>query len=252
MADRRMFHRLVVESDKFLDLSVGAQALYFHLGMQADDDGFVNGPKLIARQLRRPAKDLQALIDAGFLLEFDGIVVLRHWRMANSLQNDRLHLPRHTKIAKELFLNEQKVYTKVRSKGCKSLYSYKQNLIKKFGIPVDSQKKGTERKGKEEKRKETNREETRGEEPGYVDAGGDAPPAPDTDSVMKFMNGKLGKGVVLMSEEQMADLLSKLGLDSFDYYMERLSNYIVKNNRSVRNHYETILKWWNEDRRVNV
>ena len=39
MAERRMFHRLVVESDKFLDLSIGAQALYFHLGMQADDDG---------------------------------------------------------------------------------------------------------------------------------------------------------------------------------------------------------------------
>ena len=39
MAERRMFHRLVVESDKFLDLPIGAQALYFHLGMQADDDG---------------------------------------------------------------------------------------------------------------------------------------------------------------------------------------------------------------------
>ena len=39
MADRRMFHRLVVESDRFLDLPVGAQLLYFHLGMQADDDG---------------------------------------------------------------------------------------------------------------------------------------------------------------------------------------------------------------------
>ena len=190
MADRRMFHRLVVESDKFLDLPIGAQALYFHLGMQADDDGFVAGPRLIARQMRRPYKDLQTLIDAGFLLEFDGIVVLTHWRMANSLQNDRLHLPRHTQIAKQLFLNEQKRYTKVRTKGCKSLYSYKRNLIRKSGIPVDSQRKGTERKGEEEKRKETNREEQSGEEAGTSDAGEDSAPARNTNSDLKFLKGK--------------------------------------------------------------
>lgn len=254
MADRRMFHRLVVESDKFLDLSVGAQALYFHLGMQADDDGFVAGPRLVARQLRRPYKDLQALIDSGFLLDFDGIVVLTHWRMANSLQNDRLHLPRYTQIAKQLFLNEQKRYTKIRTKGCKSLYSYKRNLIRQSGIPADSQKKGTERKGKEEKRIEIEmkRNEERAEEPAPWEGGEALALAPEKNSPLEFMNGKLGKGVVLLTQEQVADLLEQLGLDSFDYYVERLADYIIKNQCKIRNHYETILKWWNEDRRVNV
>ncbi len=251
MAERRMFHRLVVESDRFLDLPVGAQALYFHLGMQADDDGFVGGPRLIARQLRRPYKELQALIDAGFLLEFDGIVILTHWRMANSLQNDRLHLPRHTEIAKVLFLNEQKLYTKCRAKGCKSLYSYKKNLIRKFGIPVDSQKKGKELKGKEEKGKEKNRMEKSRAEAGAQEAGLAAHSA-HRDSAMEIMNGKLGKGVLLMSQDQHADLLNKMGLDAYDYYLERLSNYIVENNAKVKNHYETVLKWWNEDRSVKV
>lgn len=252
MAERRMFHRLVVESDRFLDLSIGAQALYFHLGMQADDDGFVNGPKLIARQLKRPYKELQALIDAGFLLEFDGVVVLTHWRIANSLQNDRLHLPQYAEIAKELFIDEQRLYTKVRKKGCKSLYNYKRKRLKQIGIHLDSQKKRTEEKGREEKRTEIelNRKEERAEEPDPV--GGDCPLSPETDSVLKFMNGKLGKGVILLTEEQMNDLLNKLGLDSFDYYVDRLSNYILKNNCKVRNHYETILKWWNEDRSVKV
>ncbi len=60
MAERRMFHSSVVESDAFLDLPAGAQALYFHMGMHADDDGFVNCPKQILRKLRRPQKDLQA------------------------------------------------------------------------------------------------------------------------------------------------------------------------------------------------
>ncbi len=247
MAERRMFHRLAVESDKFLDLSVGAQALYFHLGMQADDDGFVNGPRLIARQLKRPYKDLQALIDAGFLLDFDGIVVLTHWRMANSLQNDRLNLPQNISVAKKIFLNEHKIYTKIRAKGCQSLWSFKRKLVRQYGIQSDSQRKGSERKRKERKGKEKKGNERSGEEAG----GGDAL-APDKNSVLKFMNGKLGKGVVLLSEEQMTDLLEKLGLDGFDYYVDRLSGYILKNHCKVRNHYETILKWWNEDRSVHV
>ena len=74
---------------------------------------------------------------------------------------------------------------------------------------------------------------------------------PDKNSVLEFMNGKLGKGVVLLSQEQMADLLEQMGLDSFDYYVERLANYILKHKCNIRNHYDTILKWWNEDRSVN-
>ena len=69
MAERRMFHAAVVGSDAFLDLPPAVQALYFHLGMAADDDGFVNGPKQVARKLGLPATDLQQLIDSGFLLD---------------------------------------------------------------------------------------------------------------------------------------------------------------------------------------
>lgn len=252
MAERRMFHRLVVESDRFLDLSIGAQALYFHLGMQADDDGFVNGPRLITRQLKRPYKELQALIDTGFLLDFDGVVVLTHWRVANSLQNDRLHLPQYAEIAKKLFINEEKLYTKVRRKGCKSLYSYKQKRIKQVGIQMDSQQKRTEQKGKEEKRKELNGKEERAEEADPWEVGEDFALAPEKQNALEFMKGKLGKGVVLLTQEQMESLLEQMGLDSFDYYVERLAEYILKNRCKVRNHYETILKWWNEDRSVNI
>ena len=66
MAERRMFHGAVVESDAFLDLPVGAQALYFHLGMQADDDGFVNGPKQIAKNLNLDVGSLDVLEENGF------------------------------------------------------------------------------------------------------------------------------------------------------------------------------------------
>ena len=249
-----MFHRLVVESDKFLDLSIGAQALYFHLGMQADDDGFVNGPRLITRQLKRPYKDLQALIDAGFLLELDGVVVLTHWRMANNLKKDRLALPQFPELARKLYINDTKQYTKTRPRKGQNLLAYKKKLMREVGNRLETQKRGEELKGEEKKKeeKENKRKEERAEEADYGEVGEDFAPAPEKYSALEFMKGKLGKGVVLLTQEQMESLLEQMGLDSFDYYVERLAEYILKNRCKIRNHYETILKWWNEDRSVRI
>ena len=71
-----------------------------------------------------------------------------------------------------------------------------------------------------------------------------------TDSELKACGGTLGKGVVMLTEEQEADLLDRLGLDLYDFYMDKLSTFIINNNAKVKNHYETILKWWREDRRL--
>lgn len=64
---------------------------------------------------------------------------------------------------------------------------------------------------------------------------------------LRFVGGQLGKGVVVLSEDQSADLLEKLGLDMFEYYVKKLADFIIKRNANVKNHYETILKWWRED-----
>ena len=64
---------------------------------------------------------------------------------------------------------------------------------------------------------------------------------------MRMIGGELGKGVVLLSQDQTDDLLDLLGIDAFDYYVDKLSSFIIKNNAKVANHYETILKWWRED-----
>lgn len=74
--------------------------------------------------------------------------------------------------------------------------------------------------------------------------------ATDEDRKLKFVGGELGKGVVLLSDEQIGSLLDTMGLDSFDYYVDKLANFIIKNNAKVANHYETILKWWQEDAAV--
>ena len=70
------------------------------------------------------------------------------------------------------------------------------------------------------------------------------------DSQVIVRNGELGQGVVFMSDAQFDDLLERMGLDTFDYYMQKLSNFIIQNNAQIRNHYETILKWWAEDGRI--
>ena len=237
MAERRMFHAAVVGSDAFLDLPPAVQALYFHLGMAADDDGFVNGPKQVARKLGLPATDLQQLIDSGFLLDFDGIVVLKHWRMANNWKTDRLQLPRHPDFARKLYLNENKVYTKTRIKGASNLFQQKKNLMQVYGIHLESQKK-TEKKKTKENKKEENK----------VAVATD--PAATAKTALNYMQGALGQGVVLLSEAQIEALLERMGLDSFDHYVRKLADFIIHKDASVKNHYATICKWWEEDRRI--
>ena len=69
----------------------------------------------------------------------------------------------------------------------------------------------------------------------------------DPKSNVTVMGGELGKGVVFISQEQSDDLLDRMDIETFDYYVDKLSNFIIKNGAHVRNHYETILKWWQED-----
>lgn len=67
------------------------------------------------------------------------------------------------------------------------------------------------------------------------------------DKIVNVLGGKLGKDVVFLSDAQIDDLLDKLGIDVFDHYVDKLSTFIIKNDAKVKNHYETILKWWMED-----
>lgn len=237
MAERRMFHASVVESDAFLDLHPATQALYFHLGMSADDDGFVNGPKQVARKLGLAPDALTELLDAGFLLDFDGIVVLKHWRMANTMQNDRIKPLRYPDLAQNIYIKENRVYTTTPFDQAQSLFLHRQHLLDSNRNPKGKEKKGTEKKRKEKNRKEMN-----------VAVATD--PAATAETALNYMQGTLGQGVVLLSEAQIEELLERMGLDSFDHYVRKLADFIINKNASVKNHYATICKWWDEDRRI--
>ena len=92
MAQRRMFSLAVTDTDAFQDMPTSTQALYFHLGMHGDDDGFVGSPRKIARAAGCNTDDLKLLITKGFIIPFEsGVVVIRDWRVNNTLKNDRYH-----------------------------------------------------------------------------------------------------------------------------------------------------------------
>lgn len=92
MAQRRMFSLSVVDTDRFLEMPASTQALYFHLGMRADDDGFVASPKKIVVLANCSNDDLKLLFSKGYLIPFEsGVVVITDWRKNNLIKSDRYH-----------------------------------------------------------------------------------------------------------------------------------------------------------------
>lgn len=86
-----MFSLKVIDTDSFLDMSPTAQNLYFHLGMRADDDGFVSSPKKIMKMVSAPDDDFKVLVAKGFvvLMATNGVCVISHWKMNNLIKSDR-------------------------------------------------------------------------------------------------------------------------------------------------------------------
>lgn len=112
MANKRMFNMKIVDSDAFLDMPLSTQCLYFHLNMRADDDGFVGNPKRIKNLIGASDDDLKLLIAKRFLLVFeDGVIVIKHWRMHNTIRKDRYTQTVYTDELKQLGVKENKSYT---------------------------------------------------------------------------------------------------------------------------------------------
>lgn len=112
MAERRMFAKKITESDAFLDMPSSTQMLYFHLSMNADDDGFVNNPKKIQRMCGASDDDFKLLIAKSFVILFEsGIIVIKHWKMHNYIQSDRYRPTDYVEEKSMLGLKKNKAYT---------------------------------------------------------------------------------------------------------------------------------------------
>ena len=130
MAERRMFAKTIIDSDAFLDMPLSAQALYFHLSMRADDDGFINNPKKIQRMVGASDDDCKLLMMKNFIINFaSGVIVIKHWKIHNYIRNDRY---------KETVYQEEK-----------AMLTEKENKAYSLGIPNDYQMETQVRLGKD-------------------------------------------------------------------------------------------------------
>ena len=111
MAKRRMFSRDIIETDKFLELPIGARLLYYDLGMRADDDGFISSPKRIINEIGVTTTDMKLLVASGYVIVFDdGIIVIRDWKINNQIRKDRHTGTIHIEHLEELNENKLKQY----------------------------------------------------------------------------------------------------------------------------------------------
>lgn len=112
MAERRMFAKTIIDSDAFLDMPLSTQALYFHLSMRADDEGFINNPKKIQRMIGASDDDAKMLIAKKFIIPFEsGVVVIKHWKIHNYIRADRMTETKYEEEKAMLSVKDNGAYT---------------------------------------------------------------------------------------------------------------------------------------------
>ena len=233
MAERRMYTKKITDADAFIEMPSAAQALYFHLNQGADDDGFNNQIQMAMLKAHASADDLKILLAKNFIIRFEsGVIVIKHWRMHNTIRKDRYTPTNYQDELEQLGIKENGSYTLGLPSGCQVVAIGKDSIgkdsIGEYRVVEVSGKADTENGNNNEESVENSVE----------------------NSAMEYMGGTLGKGVVLLTEEQKDALLEKLGLDAFNHYVEKLASFIIDKKATVGNHYKTILKWWEEDKKV--
>lgn len=233
MADKRMFTRKITDDDNFISMPSSAQALYFHLNQGADDDGFTTQIAMAMFKAHASEDDLRVLLAKNYVIRFEsGVLVIKHWRMHNTLRKDRYTPTNYQEELELLGVKKNGAYTLNPASepwlpnGCQVVatdkYSIVENSIVKSSCSIEED---------EDKDSDNN----------DVD---------NVDNSFEMVGGKLGKGVVMLTKTQWDSLLEELGFDAFNHYVEKLANFIIEKDAKVANHYATIRKWAKEDAKV--
>lgn len=210
VAKKRMFSVDIVGSDAFLDLPHTAQALYFQLGMRADDDGFVGNPKTIQRIAGTKASDLELLVKKRFLLQFpSGVVVIKHWKINNDIKKDRYSPTVYTDEFQMLYTKENKAYTE-RNANVSTLDTEPEQNVSTLDTQYSIDKNRLDKNSIEKK---------------------------------KHAHGFFSN--VLLTDDEMQKLA--IEVPNYEDYIERLSHYIESSGKKYKSHYATILSWHRKD-----
>lgn len=179
MAQRRMFSKEVTTSDLFVDMPSSSQLLYFHLGMEADDEGFIGNAKMLSRAYGTNNDDLKLLEAKGFIIVFkSGVTVVKDWNLNNKIRKDR---------QKPTIYTEEKKLLTLDSKGS---YLFG-NQVSTIPQPNDNQMSAQYRVGKERLGEDSIDKESIYRESGIPDDNQTAPP--DTEKPTSVDNDILFK-----------------------------------------------------------
>ena len=213
MAERRMFCKKITESDAFLDMPLSSQALYFHLNMAADDDGFVNNPKKIVRSIGASEDDYKLLIAKRFIVTFEsGVIVIKHWKMHNYIQSDRYKPTDYVEEKAMLGIKSNKAYTLDKSKD---VYGMDTKCIQDVSV-------GKVRLGKD--RLDKDKEEST------------EPPKPSKHKYGEFTH-------VLLLDSEYERLALDYGEDMRAKAITFLDEYIEEKGAKYKSHYMAIRRW---------
>lgn len=205
----------IVDSDLFLDMPLSSQCLYFHLSMRADDDGFVNSPKKIIKIIGANEDDLKILITKGFVIAFQrGIIVITHWKINNYIRKDRYKETLYIEEKEQLFLTQNGSYE--INEG-PSLVNHR-STIGQPSIDKDRVDKNSLDEGREEGKNK----------------------GPTSAFYGQFKNVKL-------TNKEHENLLEQLGCHT-QPMIDKLSRYLKSTGKQYKNHYATILSWYEEDK----
>ena len=244
MANRRMFAYSVVNTDRFLSMDSNSRCLYFHLGMIADDDGFVGSPLMSCRTIGCGKEHLEELIANGYLHFFEsGVCVITHWKQNNYLQKDRYTETVYKEEKSHLMLSENNVYFYSEAPLSDSVYSLDTQVRegKKREDQVRKEREEEQRSQEEGKeRKEEGQLKKEGEK------GKSETPSEDTASSRVNLLPLGTYNNVFLTEEELDALKHNYPL--WEAMIENLSVKMHIHGYSYRDHYAVLKKWAEEDK----
>lgn len=237
MAERRMFAKTIIDSDAFLDMPLTTQALYFHLSMRADDDGFVNNPKKIQRMVGASDDDAKLLIAKQFIIPFEsGVVVIKHWKIHNYIRKDTYSETKCKAEKKCLELDENQAYIMGFGEALPSCNVPVTPPLRSRDEPVhepltqDRLGKDRLELGKNRVGKNRDRE--------------DSPASPPAPKEARHQYGEYKN--VLLTDADLEKLKAELP-GTYQDYIERLSRYMASKGVSYKSHLATIRNWARKD-----
>ena len=247
MAKRRMLAKEIVGSDAFMDMPLSTQALYFHLVTEADDDGFVSAARKIQRMIGANDDDLKLLIAKGFLIAFpSGVCVIKHWLMMNQIKKDRYKETVYIEEKSMLYLKENKAYTLDLNQG-KQIGTQMEPNRNPNGTQMEPQY-SIDKNSIDKSNSIYLSAASEGEELEFSTGFSTEFPTKE-EAKRSYLYGELGRGVVMLSQEQMDNLLDFLSIEEFDHYVSVIASQIIDKGRKYgKTHYQAIMDMAAKDR----